>query len=123
MHHIRQLLPLVALLLAGCKSQPADVPASTRAEATQIQRRLEQIFDAVEKKDFPRLDSYHLYGPKFTKLTSGAPGRLDAEAARGGEHEGIGAATDMKMKADDLKIEVFVAAQPGSGSEELIDLA
>jgi ketosteroid isomerase-like protein len=107
MRYIRQLLPLVALLLAGCKSQPSNVTEDHPQEIAQIQSRLDQILDAAAKKDFPRLDSYHLYGPNFTKFTTGAPGRLDAEAARRGEHDGLGAATDMKMKADDLKIDVF----------------
>jgi len=66
-----------------------------------------EIIDAAEKRDFQRLDSYHLYGPKFTKFETQAPGRLDAEAARKGEHDGLGAATDVAMRADDLKIDVF----------------
>jgi ketosteroid isomerase-like protein len=88
-------------------TQPSDLADDRPEERNQVQRRLDQVLDAAAKKDFPRLDSYHLYCPKFTKFTGGAPGRLDAEAARKDEHDGLGAATDMRMKTDDLKIDVF----------------
>jgi len=34
-----------------------------------IERRLQEVFAAAENKDFDRLDSYHFYGPKFTKFS------------------------------------------------------
>jgi ketosteroid isomerase-like protein len=54
-----------------------------------------------------RLDSYHFYGPKFTKFAAEVFGRQDAAAARKGEHDGSAAVNDLKMQADDLKIDVF----------------
>ena len=108
MLQIRQLLPVLAVLFAGCASVPAAKPtADYSKEQAQIRRRLDEIIGAAEKKDFERLDSYHLYGRKFTKFSPEAPGRQDAEAARKGEHDGLAAATDLGMKADDLKIDVF----------------
>jgi ketosteroid isomerase-like protein len=108
MPQIHRALFIVALFLTGCTTtKPLNLAEDRPEDTTQIQLRLEQILDAASKKDFPRLDSYHLYGLKFTKFTSGTSGRLDAEAARKGEHDSLGAATDMKMKADDLKIDVF----------------
>ena len=108
MQQIRQLVPVVALLFAGCASAPtAKQTAGCPKEQAQIRRRLDEIIDAAEKKDFNRLDSYHLYGQKFTKFAPEAPGRQDAEAARKGEHEGLAAATGLAMRADDLKIDVF----------------
>jgi ketosteroid isomerase-like protein len=105
---MRKFLPWVAILLSGCASAPTTGPAPDDSAAqAQIRQRLDQIIDAAQKKDFPRLDSYHLYGPKFTKFTTESPGRLDAEAARKGEHDGLGAATDLVMHAQDVKINVF----------------
>ena len=77
------------------------------AEKQQIERRLNDIFDAAEKKDIARLESYHLYGPKFTKFAPEASGRLDAEAARKGERDGLLAVNDLKMRAEELQIDVF----------------
>ena len=65
------------------------------------------MLDAAEKKDFERLDSYHFYGPTFTKFTGSSPERLDTTAARKGEHDGLGSINGLKMRDDDLKIDVF----------------
>jgi ketosteroid isomerase-like protein len=81
--------------------------ANQSREKAQVQRRLEEIFDAAEKKDLARLDSYHAYGPAFTKFSPGELGREDAAASRRGEHEGLATLSDLVMRADDLKIDVF----------------
>src|SRR5947209_5721680 len=108
MQEIRQLLPVVGILFAGCASAPSSkLAVDYPKEEAQIRVRLDEIIDAAQTKDFNRLDSYHLYGAKFTKFAPEAAGRLDSEAARKGEHDGLGAATGLKMEADALKIDVF----------------
>lgn len=98
----------VAMIVAGCASVPATNPNADYPEKrAEIQRRLNEIFDAAEKKDLTRLDGYHLYGPKFTKFGGEQRDRQDAAVARQGEHDGLGAVQDLKMEADDLKIDVF----------------
>ena len=62
---------------------------------------------AAEKKDMVRLDSYHYYGPHFTKFSGASPARQNAATARTGEHEGLGSIDGLLMQAEDLKIEVF----------------
>jgi ketosteroid isomerase-like protein len=104
----RQLLPTLALLIAGCASTPATkLTADSPGESAQIQARLDQIFDAGKKKDFGRMESYHLYGPGFTKFPINGTPRQDAEDARKAEHDGLSAVTNLTMQADDLKIDVF----------------
>ena len=108
MHRILHLLPTFALLVAGCLSMhTADLNTDNPEERAQIQRRLKDVFDAAEKKDLKRLDGYHFYGSKFTKFAAEQPGRLDADAARKGEHDGLGAINDLSMQAEGLKIDVF----------------
>jgi ketosteroid isomerase-like protein len=108
MRPLRQFSPVIVTLLIGCASAPITrLNDDYSKEKAQIQRRLSEIFNAAEKKDFPRLDGYHLYGPHFTKFSPEAAARLDAEAARKGEHDGLAPLTDLSMKADDLKIDVF----------------
>jgi ketosteroid isomerase-like protein len=102
-----RLLSLVAVLLAGCSSLPRNSPNAETQEKGQIERRLKETFDAAEKKDFDRLDSYHLYGPKFTKFAPESVTRLDSVAARNGEHAGLGSISELAMHADDLKIDLF----------------
>jgi len=108
MHRLHLLLPVVAVFFAGFASAPTTKSSADYPEQqAQIRQRLNEIMDAAEKKDFVRLDSYHLYGPKFTKFAAESAGRLDAEAAREGEHDGLGAATGLAMRAEEVKIDVF----------------
>ncbi len=97
----------VACLLSGCAAPPtSNHPGDHSGEKARIQSRLSEILDAAEKKDFERLDSYHFYGPKFTKFGT-AGGRLDAAEARQDEHQGLARIADLSMKVNDLKIDVF----------------
>lgn len=108
MRQTHHYLVLAALLLAGCASPaPSKSTAAPNREKAQIERRLKEIFDAAEKKDMVRLDSYHYYGPHFTKFSGASPARQNAAVAREGEHEGLGSIDGLLMQADDLKIEVF----------------
>jgi ketosteroid isomerase-like protein len=100
--------PGLAILLAGCATAPHSDPAAPHLEVqAQVRQRLAEVMDACEEKDFERLDSYHLYGPKFTKFSTEGAGRLETPAARQGEHDGPTAAKGLKMRADALKIDVF----------------
>lgn len=96
------------IILAGCASGPETKTAANHPkERAQIQNRLLEIIDAAQKKDFERLESYHLYGPKFTKFSTESADRQDAEVARRGERDGLSAVSGLNMRADDLKIDVF----------------
>src|SRR5436309_106563 len=78
------ILALALVLLTGCAS--ASPRPSGSSGSQQVKQRLAEIFNAAETKDLPRLDSYHWYGPHFTKF-AGTGQRLDAVAARAGEHK------------------------------------
>lgn len=98
---------MIAALASGCASSPTTNPQAAQKEQAQIERRLNEIFDAAEKKDLARLDSYHLYGPNFTKFSAASASRQDADTSRKGEHDGLGAINDLKMQAEELKADVF----------------
>jgi len=99
---------LMTLVVAGCSTPGAtNLQADHPKDKAAIERRLQEIFDAAEGKDFERLDRYHAYGPKFTKYSGTSAERLDATAGRNGEHVGLGTVKGLKMRALDLKIEVF----------------
>jgi ketosteroid isomerase-like protein len=110
---MRKYLYLMLLVSAlpmcpGCQHAASShhSQADTRAQ-TQIQTRLDEIFDAASKKDLARLEGYHLYGQKFSKFAPEAPLRLDAEAARKGENTAFTLINDFTARAKDLKIDVF----------------
>lgn len=99
---------LAAWLLTGCSSVPVAQAGLDAAQAeAQIRHRLEEVINAAETRDFKRLDSYHLYGPQFTKFTGSSPHRLDAAAAQKGEHDGLGAVQGLNMRAQALQVDVF----------------
>src|SRR5258706_9123161 len=102
------ILAVFAIFLAGCASRPRGrLAAEHPEEQARVQRRLNEVFDAAEKKDFPRLESYHFYGAKFTKFSPETAGRLEADAARKGERDGLAGINGLWMRAEDLKIDVF----------------
>jgi len=98
-------LAVIVLLLvvagSGCHAT-----RSSRGDPAAVEKRLNEIFDAAAKKELKRLDSYHLYGPRFSKFGA-EPHRLDSEAARAGEHAGLTAVENVQMRARDLKIDLF----------------
>jgi len=105
---LRQLPVLATLLLVGCASfHTARLNTPHPKDQAAIEHRINEIFHAAEKKDMPRLDSYHFYGPKFTKFAPEAMGRLDAGAARAGEHNGLAQLDELMMRADGLKVDVL----------------
>jgi ketosteroid isomerase-like protein len=100
---------LAVLFACGCVSVPGpNLNADYPEDQAQIQLVLKDIFDAAQKKEFARLDAHHFYGPKFTKFDDFEPlARQHAVFARKSEHEGLGGITELSMKAEDLKIDVF----------------
>ena len=108
MRNVFAVAAIVGMVASGCASGPrGKVAAEQPKEAKEIAGRLLEIMDACEKKDFERLESYHLYGPKFTKFSTESAGRLEAEAARKGERDGLSTVNGLSMRADGLKIDVF----------------
>src|SRR5262249_15138636 len=91
-------LLVTAFLASGCAGlrKPESTPANSREQA-QIEQRIHEICAACESKDFDRLDSYHFYGPKFTRFAASSPVRMDAAAGRKCEHDGLSAAKGLKM--------------------------
>ncbi|MFO1499381.1 MAG: nuclear transport factor 2 family protein [Verrucomicrobiota bacterium] len=128
MQPIRLLWLSFLLFVHGPTARPADLGSAQSASEIQVRQRLQQIFDAAATKDMDRLDSYHWYGPKFTKFGTGALGRLDAATAREGEHKGLRTLTQLTLTADALKIDVFgdtavatfIAVADGKRGQELI---
>jgi hypothetical protein len=104
---MNRLFLVLLLFLASCAAPPRNHRPDHPRERAQIQIRLNEILDAAVKKDLPRLDSYHLYGPKFSKFSPETPGLQDAAMARKGEHDGLLGANGLTMRADDLRLDLF----------------
>jgi ketosteroid isomerase-like protein len=98
----------IVFLAPGCASvRTVDVEADLPEARAKIERRLHEVFVAAESKDFDRLESYHLYGPKFTWFSGTSAARQDAATTRRIEHDGLASLQGLKMRADALKVDVF----------------
>ena len=101
----------IVMVLCGvsvaCAHGSGDLARDTYPEAqAEVRQRLDDIWAAVAAKDLARLESYHLYGPKFTEFKDGAP-RGDAEANKRGERQFFSALSDSKVDMKDLAVDVF----------------
>ena len=77
------------------------------SEQLEVERRVEDILSAARSKAGDELESYHAFGPKFTKFDDFEPlARQDAETTRTLERELLGVA-EFDARAVDLKVDVF----------------
>jgi len=84
------------------------VAAETFPESQkEVERALRELLAAAEGKDFARLESMHLYGPKFSKWDARVPVRMDAETTRRTERAGIEPLDAFRTRVEDLKVDVF----------------
>ncbi|HLG20880.1 MAG TPA: nuclear transport factor 2 family protein [Bdellovibrionota bacterium] len=103
---------LMGLALVGsvsCAGRRCDVISKDYPDDRKaVAARVHDIFGAAQKKDLAKLESYHLFGPKFSKFDDWEPlARQDAETARKGENEAFSAISDFKYDIHDLKVDVF----------------
>lgn len=74
----------------------------------EVRQALDGLLAAIHAKDADRLESFHLYGPKFTKFDDFEPlERVDAERCRALEREGISKVEEVEFRVEDLKVDVF----------------
>lgn len=84
------------------------ISGTSVVEQAQVARRIQEIMDAAQRKDIDRLESYHLYDPRFSKFDDFEPlERQDAEVARQLEREAITGLKAFEPTVSDLKVDVF----------------
>lgn len=77
-------------------------------EQAKVEKRIQEIMSAAQNKDVDRLESYHLFGPKFSKFDDFEPlERQDAETTRKLEREAITGVKEFAPSVNDLKVDVF----------------
>ena len=77
-------------------------------EQAAVRRRLDQIWAAAAAaaRDFEALESFHLYGPKFTSFKNGAP-REDAAANAAGERAMFSVLEAPQVDMRELAVNIF----------------
>ena len=78
------------------------------SEQLEVERRLEDIMSAARRQAIDELESYHAFGPKFTKFDDFEPlERQDGETTRRLEREAILGVNEFDPRLEDLKVDVF----------------
>lgn len=78
------------------------------SEQLEVERRLEDIMSAARRQAIEELESYHAFGPKFTKFDDFEPlERQDGDTTRRLEREAILGVKDFDPRLVDLKVDVF----------------
>lgn len=97
------------ILWTACGTRSFEDPLQDPfpGEQVEVQRTLEEVLRAAEQGELERLESYHAYGPKFTKFAEVGFQRLDAEAARRTERQGLRSLRGVRLQAEELKVDVF----------------
>ena len=74
-------------------------------EKAAVQEMLEQLRQSLSSLDLERIESHHLYGPKFTRVENGT--RMEAEAGRQAERDFFGALARFDSQFKDVRVDVF----------------
>jgi hypothetical protein len=90
-------------------AQEVSVLAEAYAgERARVEERLTAIMTAARTKAVDELESYHAFGPKFTKFDDFEPlERQDGETTRRLEREAILSVEGFSPEVVDLKVDVF----------------
>jgi ketosteroid isomerase-like protein len=100
-------LALLVTVPVAAAPRKGDAAAETTPEAqAQVRNRLDEIWATFVTKDVSKLESFHLYGPKFTSFKDGQP-REDGEANKKREREFAAVLTDSRVDMKDLAIAVY----------------
>ena len=74
----------------------------------EVERRLEDIMSGARRRAVDELESYHAFGPKFTKFDDFEPlERQDGETTRRLERDAILGVKEFDPRVVDLKVDVF----------------
>jgi len=77
-------------------------------ERAEVERALRQIMSATRGQAVDELESYHAFGPKYTKFDDFEPlDRQDAETTRRLEREAVTGVKEFAPEIVDLKVDVF----------------
>jgi ketosteroid isomerase-like protein len=74
-------------------------------EKAAIREMLVELRLSLSSLDLERIESHHLYGPKFTRVQNGT--RMGAEAGRQVERDFFGALARCDSQFEDVRIDVF----------------
>ena len=95
---------LMVAFLAANKDVIKDAYPEEQARITHI---LQDIAAAAQKRDINRVESFHLYTPKFSKFDDDGAGRQDAQAGKQGEREWLTSVKSVTLKFENVKVDVF----------------
>ena len=103
-------LALVSMISCNLNStkQHDFIKYGYQEEQIKIEKLIHDILDSSKNKKFDKLESFHLYGPKFTKFDDWEPlDKQDADMTRKSEREAFEALDNFSYELKDMKVDVF----------------
>ena len=77
-------------------------------EKAAVERTLRQVMTAARRQAVDELESFHAFGPKFTKYDDFEPlERQDGDTTRRLEREAVTGVKEFAPEIEDLKVDVF----------------
>jgi len=104
------LFPIIILIMVFCSSEKKVdfITYEYKDEQVAIKNLITDIFESAIAKDFEKSESYHLFGPKFTKFDDWEPlEKQNAEMTRKSEREAFSAMDKFTYKTQNMKVDVF----------------
>jgi hypothetical protein len=96
---------LTFLSAVSCESERFMGPDDA-AESLRIKDMLQELEKATAARNIDWIESFHLYGPRFTRVSQNGQ-RLTATQSRAGEKEHFSTIDEFSSEFVDLKIDVF----------------
>ncbi len=96
---------LTFLSAASCESE-RFVDSDDAAESLRIREMLQELEKATAARDIDWIESFHLYGPRFTRVSHNGQ-RLTATQSRASEKEYYSTIEEFNSEFEDLKIDLF----------------
>jgi ketosteroid isomerase-like protein len=96
---------LIFLSAVSCESD-RFVNSDHATESLRIKEMLQELEKATAARDTDWIESFHLYGPRFTRVSQNGR-RLTATQSRASEKEYYSTIEEFSSEFEDLKIDVF----------------
>jgi len=95
--------------LPGCQARTDILTETYPEDQAKIRRVLDDLHDAIQKKDLARVEALHLYGPQVHEVRheSEPVARPDATASREIERRAVLRKAEVGVTSREMKVDVF----------------
>jgi ketosteroid isomerase-like protein len=104
------LKPHVSEIVVSGQGHSNAIADPMPAEQAAVATALDRLMQALSRGALDEIESFHLYGPKFSRFDDTGLGRQDGDRARAAERQMLAAVESFEGRVDGLKVDVFGVA-------------